>query len=66
MGMRHTLHVLTLGLAFGSVASRLSTLGIGAEFTRPRELPNSGPKSDVYKMHNAQAQYLKHHQPARK
>ena len=67
MRMNRRLHILAIGLAFGSVASHsLSPLGLSAEFARPKETPNSGHKTDIYKMPNAQAQYLKHYQPERK
>jgi hypothetical protein len=67
MRMDRKLHILALGLAFGSVASHsLSSLGLSAEFARPKEALNSGNKTDVYKMPNPQAQYLKHYQPERK
>jgi hypothetical protein len=65
--MNRRLHILALGLAFGTAASHsLSSFALSAQFDRPKETPNSGHKTDIYKMPNAQAQYLKHYQPERK
>tara|TARA_R110002124_G_scaffold287216_2_gene471639 strand:+ start:60505 stop:60708 length:204 start_codon:yes stop_codon:yes gene_type:complete len=67
MRIQRKLHILAISLAFSSAASSsLFSSGVLDSFARAKDTPDSGRKTDIYKMPNAQAQYLKHHQPERK